>query len=104
MSTMREESWPEPDVIVTGQGYHEHAYSVRLVRQIAEAAYAAGQRAAEEKLLEPCSMEVAVAIELEVESQMTASGMDHSLFHREDGFEIWNAAVAAIRARDKEQG
>lgn len=44
MSTMREESWPEPDVVVTGQGYHEHAYSVRLVRQIAEAAYAAGQR------------------------------------------------------------
>lgn len=81
MSTMREESWPEPDVIVTGQGYHEHAYSVRLVRQIAEAAYAAGQRAATEQ----------------------AAKVAEDWYFGDPG-EVNHSIAVAIRARDKEQG
>ena len=81
MSTMREEPWPEPDVIVTGQGYHEHAYSVRLVRQIADAAYAAGQRAATEQ----------------------AAKVAEDWYFGDPG-EVNHSIANAIRTRDKEQG
>lgn len=103
MSTMREESWPEPDVIVTGQGYHEHAYSVRLVRQIAEAAYAAGQRAERDECAKVCIRRAQLL------GEAVAATPDGDWMRRVDGF--FNGAIQeaeecalAIRARDKEQG
>ena len=41
---------------------------------------------------------ITCAIENEVDSQLVASAMDPRLMHRQDGSDVWDAAIAAVIA------
>lgn len=46
-----------------------------------------------------CTDAMAVALEQEMDNQLRASGMDANHVHRQDGFELWAAAIRARSAQ-----